>query len=73
MDIQPGDVVRLRKKHPCGSDEWQVIQTGADIRIKCLGCQRYILVDRFVLERKIKVFVSRSSSAGGSEPPEPPE
>ena len=58
MDIKLGDVVSLRKKHPCGSNQWQVVQLGADIRIKCLGCQRYILVDRFVLERKIQAVVS---------------
>jgi hypothetical protein len=71
MDIQSGDVVRLRKKHPCGSDEWQVTQIGADIRIKCLGCQRYILLDRFVLERKIRAVISRSSPANGSEQAKP--
>lgn len=57
----PGDVIRLRKKHPCGSDEWEVVKTGVDIRIKCLGCQRHVLLERTTLERKIKAVVSRSS------------
>jgi hypothetical protein len=63
MDIKPGDVVRLRKKHPCGSDEWKVINIGVDIRIKCLGCQRLILLERSILERKIKAPISRGSPA----------
>lgn len=67
MDIKPGDVVRLRKKHPCGSAEWEVTSVGIDIRVRCLGCQRYLLMDRFVLERKIKAVVSRSSLASESD------
>ena len=59
MDINSGDIIHLRKKHPCGSSEWEVISTGIDIRIKCLGCQRYLLMDRFKLERKIKAITSR--------------
>jgi len=61
MNIQVGDVIRLRKPHPCGSNEWQVVQVGIDIRIQCLGCQRYILMDRFVLQQKIKAVISQSS------------
>ena len=57
-----GDVVRLKKKHPCGSDEWQVVRIGADIRIKCLKCQRLILLDRTTFERRVKTLVSRNES-----------
>ena len=67
MDIKPGDVVRLRKQHPCGSAKWEVISVGIDIRVRCLGCQRYVLMDRFVLERKIKAVVSSRSPAGESD------
>jgi hypothetical protein len=63
MDINPRDIIRLRKKHPCGSNEWEVISIGIDTRIKCLGCQRYLLIDRFKLERKIK-----SVESGGNTP-----
>lgn len=58
MAIKLGDVIRLRKKHPCGSDEWEVINIGVDIRIKCLGCQRLILLERSTLEHKIKALIS---------------
>ena len=59
MDIKPGDVVRLKKKHPCGSYEWQVIRIGTDIGIKCLKCQRRVLLERSVFERRVTAIVSR--------------
>jgi hypothetical protein len=59
MEIKLGDVVRLKKKHPCGGDQWQVVRLGADIGIKCLSCQRRVLLERAVFERRVKAFVSR--------------
>ena len=59
LDIKLGDVVRLKKKHPCGSYEWQVIRLGADIGIKCLKCQRRVLLERSVFERRVKSIVSQ--------------
>ena len=59
MEIKLGDVVHLKKKHPCGSYEWRVVRLGADIGIKCLGCQRRVLLERGVFERRVKAFVSR--------------
>jgi len=59
MEIQLGDVVRLKKKHPCGSYEWQVVKLGADIGIECLKCGRRVLLKRSVFERRIKAFISR--------------
>jgi hypothetical protein len=59
MEIKLGDVVRLKKKHPCGGEEWEVVRVGADIGIKCLKCQRRLLLERRVFERRLKNFVSR--------------
>jgi hypothetical protein len=59
MEIKLGDIVRLKKKHPCGSDQWRVVRLGADIGIRCLGCQRRVLLARPVFERRVKEFVSR--------------
>jgi len=59
MEIKLGDVVRLKKKHPCGSYEWQVVRLGADIGIRCLQCQRRVLLPRSTFERRVKAFVSR--------------
>ncbi|UCE97537.1 MAG: DUF951 domain-containing protein [Dehalococcoidia bacterium] len=61
MEIRLDDVVHLKKRHPCGSYEWQVTRLGADIGIRCLKCQRRVLLERSVLERKIKTFVSRGA------------
>ena len=59
MEIKLGDVVRLKKKHPCGSYEWQVVRLGADIGIKCVKCQHYVLLERSVFERRVNAFISR--------------
>ena len=62
MELRLGDVVRLKKPHPCGSNEWVVMRLGADIGIKCLKCQHYVLLERPVLERRIKGFIARGDS-----------
>jgi hypothetical protein len=59
MAIKLGDVVRLRKKHPCGSYEWQVVRLGADIGIKCRGCNHRVLLERREFERRVKEIISR--------------
>jgi hypothetical protein len=59
MEIKLGDVVRLKKKHPCGASEWQVVRVGADIGLKCLKCQRQVLLERGVFERRVRAFISR--------------
>jgi hypothetical protein len=60
IDIKLGDIVRLRKVHPCGSYEWEVVRVGADIGLKCLKCQRRVLLGRSVFERRVKEFVPKS-------------
>ena len=59
LEIRLGDIVRLKKAHPCGSDRWEVVRLGADIRIRCLGCQRHVLLERSTFERRMKEFVAR--------------
>lgn len=49
-----GDVVRLRKAHPCGSTDWEVIRTGIDFGLRCLGCGRRVMVPRGRFERSVK-------------------
>jgi len=60
VEIRLGDILRLKKAHPCGGDEWQVVRLGADIGIKCLKCQHRVLVARGALERRIKELVVRN-------------
>jgi len=59
MEIRLADVVRLRKVHPCGGDEWAVVRLGADIGIVCQTCKRRVLLARSVFEKRVKTFVSR--------------
>ncbi len=54
MDINVGDKVKLKKKHPCGSTEWEVLRVGADFRIKCLGCGRQVMIARRLLEKNVR-------------------
>jgi hypothetical protein len=59
IDIELGDTVRLRKAHPCGSYEWEVVRLGTDIGLECLKCQRKVLLARDVFKRRVKELVSR--------------
>jgi hypothetical protein len=59
MALYLGDVVRLRRSHPCGSDTWLVDRLGADIGLRCQGCRRHVLLERAALERRLVAFVSR--------------
>ncbi|MBP5151951.1 MAG: DUF951 domain-containing protein [Lachnospiraceae bacterium] len=54
MDIQVGDIITLKKSHPCGSFDWQVLRIGADFRLKCLGCERQVMVPRVKIEKMVK-------------------
>ena len=59
VDFRMGDIVRLRKQHPCGGLEWQVVRVGADIGIKCATCGHRVLLARRTLEKRLKTFISR--------------
>lgn len=67
MDIGIGDVVRLKKAHPCGGDEWAVTRTGADIGIQCLTCGRRVMLERGTFERRVKDVVSRGTAVESTE------
>jgi hypothetical protein len=60
IDVQVGDVVRLRKPHPCGGYDWQVVRIGADIGLKCQTCDHRVLLTRREFEKRVKTFVSRA-------------
>lgn len=62
-----GDVVRTRKVHPCGGDRWEIVRLGADIGLRCLRCDRKVLMPRSKLERRIREFVRRGPGAGASD------
>jgi hypothetical protein len=60
IELRLGDVLRLRKPHPCGNYDFAVSRLGADIGLRCQRCGRRILLPRSLLERRIQSFVSRS-------------
>jgi len=57
-----GDVITTRKLHPCGSSEWTVIRTGADIKMRCSGCGRIVMLDRDSFLRRRKAVISRGDA-----------
>jgi len=61
VEFHLGDIVRLRKPHPCGSYEWRVVRLGADIGLQCQGCNHRVLLPRSTLERRLKGFVQKAS------------
>jgi len=54
MDINVGSIIKLKKQHPCGSHEWEVLRVGADFRLKCVGCGHQIMIARKIVEKNIK-------------------
>jgi hypothetical protein len=57
VNLYVGDIVELKKQHPCKSREWEIIRIGADIKIKCLGCQHQIMMPRVKFEKNIKKII----------------
>ena len=60
-DLNLGDVLRLRKPHPCGGYEWRVVRLGADIGLECLTCGRRVLLERRVLKNRLKTVVRKAN------------
>ncbi|MHB1842411.1 MAG: DUF951 domain-containing protein [Sulfobacillus sp.] len=59
LAFQVGDVLELKKAHPCGTNNWQVVRLGADIGLMCTGCGHRLLIDRVKLEKAMKRSVNR--------------
>ena len=68
MDLRLGDVVRLKKQHPCGSFEWEITRLGADIGLRCLGCRRRVLLARSKAEKRIKSVARAAASEHADRP-----
>lgn len=68
MEIQLGDIVRMKKPHPCGGMDWEITRVGADVKLKCLTCGRVVMLERYVFEKRVKKLVRRAEEeehAGG--------
>jgi hypothetical protein len=63
-ELALGDIVRLRKPHPCGSTDWTVVRLGADIGLECKGCGRRVLLPRRELARRLKLILPPEEKMG---------
>ena len=61
MEINVGDILVLKKEHPCGEKRWEVLRTGADIRIKCVGCAHQVFTPRKKIEKSIKEIIKKET------------
>ena len=57
-----GDVVKLKKPHPCGSFEWEILRVGADFRLKCTGCGHQVMLPRRQVEKSTKNFIKHQEA-----------
>ena len=60
QQYEVGDIVKMKKKHPCGSFEWQILRVGADFRLKCVGCGHQIMIARRLLEKTVKEIIEKA-------------
>ena len=56
MDVRVGDTLNMKKTHPCGSKQWLVLRSGADFRLRCVGCGHEMMIDRFKIEKNIRAI-----------------
>jgi len=63
VDVHVGDVVALRKGHPCGGNEWLVVRIGADIGLRCAKCGRRVMLTRREFNKSVKAFLSRAGAS----------
>lgn len=57
-----GDIVKMKKQHPCGTNAWEIIRTGADIKIKCTGCGRIVMLPRSKFEKDMKSIIENNNT-----------
>lgn len=60
--FEVGDIIKMKKKHPCGSFEWEILRVGADFRLKCVGCGHQIMVERKLVEKNTKEIKKKEMS-----------
>jgi hypothetical protein len=65
MDIQPNDILIMKKKHPCGDNRMLVIRSGIDFKLRCVNCSREFLTPRSKIEKSIKKVVKSSNEPQG--------
>ena len=66
MDIRLGDILVMKKQHPCGEKRWKVLRVGADFRLRCMGCGHEVMIDRFKAEKNIRQVLRENVSTDKS-------
>ncbi len=66
-DLRIGDLLRLRKRHACGGEEWEVVRLGTDIGLRCRQCGRRVLIERAIIERRVAAVVQRGDGPTADE------
>ena len=64
MLLSVGDIVKMRKSHPCGNDLWKITFVGADIKMRCEKCQRVVMLERPVFEKRVRKLLESAGEAG---------
>lgn len=60
MELQVGDVIKMKKPHPCGANEWEILRTGMDFRLKCVGCNHQVMVSRKLVEKNFRGIIKKA-------------
>lgn len=56
-----GDIIEMRKKHPCGGKKWEIVRYGADVKVQCLKCHRTVMLDRIEFKKRVKTKIEQSA------------
>ena len=65
LNYEIGDVVKLKKPHPCGSSEWEILRVGADFRLKCMGCGHQVMTERKMVEKNARGLTKAAEKQQG--------
>ena len=57
MEFNVGQIIKMKKPHPCGANEWEILRVGMDFRLKCKGCHHQVMVPRKLVEKNFKGFI----------------
>lgn len=66
MNFEVGMIIQLKKAHPCGSSQWEILRVGADFRLKCTGCGHQMMVSRKMVEKNFRKLIAEPSSSDPS-------
>ncbi|MCM1162378.1 MAG: DUF951 domain-containing protein [Bacteroidales bacterium] len=60
MEFEIGQMIKLKKPHPCGTNVWEIIRTGADFRLRCTGCGHQVMLARKLVDKNFKGFIEKA-------------